>query len=390
MNPRLGLAAEQIQRVMSAGVGGAGAIFAAIKVPELFPQASVFGIPWTIAATASFLLPAVVLAPLSIVAPLAVLRSLAALCGAGFLVTSWTVPAVLPHAALPPGAPGPWPFTISALATSVVAVWLPRWVAWAYLLLAVATTEGVRFAISPGADLRVTLLDTSYTLLFGAVFVSLALMLASIARRLDVAMDAATTQTRAVASANARAHERERTSALVHDRVLVTLLTAADPDPERRKRAIRLADQAVLALTSFDGPPSTAVVPARELAWRIQSIATELCPDAVFGHAIAESSDLPAPVAEAIIEAAGEALRNTVRHAGADASRAVHIEGDERRVEVTVIDDGRGFDSRRVAPDRLGISVSIRARMASVAGGAAIIVSTRGVGTRVTLRWSAP
>jgi signal transduction histidine kinase len=56
-------------------------------------------------------------------------------------------------------------------------------------------------------------------------------------------------------------------------------------------------------------------------------------------------------------------------------------------VEVTVLDDGQGFDPAAVRPGRLGLSVSIVERMEALPGGRATIVSRPGVGTRVSISW---
>lgn len=90
-------------------------------------------------------------------------------------------------------------------------------------------------------------------------------------------------------------------------------------------------------------------------------------------------------VVRAIALAAGEALRNSVRHAGADASRQVAITLSPNLIKVSVRDDGVGF-----TPDphsqRLGVQRSIIDRMADL-GGSARIDSAPGRGTEVVLTW---
>ena len=96
-----------------------------------------------------------------------------------------------------------------------------------------------------------------------------------------------------------------------------------------------------------------------------------------------------AAVAEALLTATEEALRNSLRHAG-PANLTVHVTVRDGGVEVNVLDDGVGFDPAAVPGERLGIAQSIEARMRDAAGGSAQVVSTPGVGTRVVLGWSAP
>jgi signal transduction histidine kinase len=86
-------------------------------------------------------------------------------------------------------------------------------------------------------------------------------------------------------------------------------------------------------------------------------------------------------------------VRNSLLHAGdADStvavSRVVTVSSPGDGVEIVVRDDGRGFNSRRIPPERLGVRVSILNRMATLPGGWADIESSRGFGTRVSLVWS--
>jgi signal transduction histidine kinase len=54
---------------------------------------------------------------------------------------------------------------------------------------------------------------------------------------------------------------------------------------------------------------------------------------------------------------------------------------------VEVLDDGIGFDPAAVPETRLGIAVSMVARMRAIPGGNAMVVSAPGVGTRVAISW---
>ena len=95
---------------------------------------------------------------------------------------------------------------------------------------------------------------------------------------------------------------------------------------------------------------------------------------------------VPGVVADALANAAAEAVRNCLRHAGPDATVEVFLDADERQSRVTVLDDGCGFDPSNVSRDRMGLAVSIRSRLAAV-GGRAFILSRPGHGTRVVLQW---
>jgi signal transduction histidine kinase len=98
-------------------------------------------------------------------------------------------------------------------------------------------------------------------------------------------------------------------------------------------------------------------------------------------------ADLPPDVKIALYRAAQEALHNTAKHAGAE-----RVEVDLRlgpgRAELTVRDDGRGFDPAAVPPGRLGLTI-MRERAEAV--GATVAVESRpGGGTSVVVVWSEP
>jgi signal transduction histidine kinase len=85
----------------------------------------------------------------------------------------------------------------------------------------------------------------------------------------------------------------------------------------------------------------------------------------------------------ALLAAGREATVNAVKWSGADVVLVfAEVEPDE--VSLFVRDRGRGFDPDSVPPDRKGVTESIRGRMAR-RGGSAVIRSTRGEGTEVSL-----
>ncbi|HEU5472594.1 MAG TPA: ATP-binding protein [Actinophytocola sp.] len=84
----------------------------------------------------------------------------------------------------------------------------------------------------------------------------------------------------------------------------------------------------------------------------------------------------------ALREATGEALRNTLRHAGTNRAE-VRVERSGAGIAVTATDRGTGFDPARCHPG-FGITESIVARLAEV-GGRTEVTSRPGHGTRVRL-----
>jgi len=226
--------------------------------------------------------------------------------------------------------------------------------------------------------------DALYNLLFNGVFVALALATRRAARRLDAAADEAADDLRASAAAAARRAERSRVDALLHDNVLVALLASSRGSAQAAAQA--RSALAELGLAHSD-PATASDFDATEWLWRVQALVTELAPDARFSHEETPSAvRLPSDAGRALLEATAEAVRNSIRHAG-DASRAVHVRLAADAAEVTVLDDGAGFDPDDLPPGRLGIAVSIRERMRNIPGGRAAVVARPGVGTRVSLAW---
>ena len=103
----------------------------------------------------------------------------------------------------------------------------------------------------------------------------------------------------------------------------------------------------------------------------------------------------PTEVHVALYRIAQEALNNAVKHAHAKQlsvdlrSTVVHAcDGDsvQNRVELVVVDDGRGFDPAKVSPDHLGLAI-MRERAQAVGAGFHL-QTRRNQGTRVTVTWT--
>jgi len=178
--------------------------------------------------------------------------------------------------------------------------------------------------------------------------------------------------------------------ALVHDSVLTTLLAAADArTAEAMDVAARMAKDAIGHLEASDEPAvSDEVLRLSRLSERI--VATARAFSSPFEVTVSNVSDAPIPalVAGALHAAAVQAMVNSMQHAGStDLDRRVTVTGlDAGGVEIVVADNGNGFDPAAVAPERLGLRVSIYERVTSV-GGEAHLTSSPGHGTTVVLRW---
>jgi signal transduction histidine kinase len=98
-------------------------------------------------------------------------------------------------------------------------------------------------------------------------------------------------------------------------------------------------------------------------------------------------AQLPKPVQIARYRIAQEALNNAVKHSRA-ANIAVMLHQTATRVELSVRDDGIGFDRTQLRPEQLGLS--IMHERAQEIGGELTLQSTPGAGAEVRIRWLSP
>jgi signal transduction histidine kinase len=182
----------------------------------------------------------------------------------------------------------------------------------------------------------------------------------------------------------AEARERSVQLRLLHDHALQTLETIASgrfTDLESvlaraRTESQKLADE----LTD-------RVANGGSLAQRLTALAAE---QSVTGLVIdfdcpqpQALSVVPVTLANALHGAATEAVTNIRKHAGVDQA-VVSLRSAPGEVVVTITDQGVGFDPMTVNGG-FGMGESISRRMRDV-GGSAVVESTPGAGTRITLR----
>lgn len=246
-----------------------------------------------------------------------------------------------------------------------------------------------------------------WSLVFTGVFLAVVLVATRTGRELDETREETYRTAANVAAASAREVEKERFDAIVHDRVIASLLAVRPGRPDER-----LAAQAASALDELarvPGPGDADTVTDVEVVRRIRSAAADISErfdvEVVGGQSTdgqdpgdqdgmdvprAERASYPVEVLDAVVEAMSESLRNVLRHAGDDAECAVIVQLASDALSMAVVDDGVGFDPESVAVGRLGIAVSIRGRLARLPGGHARMHSRAGRGTTVQIRWERP
>lgn len=194
--------------------------------------------------------------------------------------------------------------------------------------------------------------------------------------------------------------ERERLARELHDAVTQTLFSASlisdalpavwerDPQEGRQRlgdlRSLTRGALAEMRRLLLDlRPPTVADADMCELLRQVAESVGERTGLRIRVET-GEPCHLPPAVKVALYRIAQEALNNCAKHASASQA-TVTLARNEERLELSVVDDGRGFDPDPLAPDALGLSI-MRERAESV--GARLEVDSRlGRGTRVAVCW---
>jgi signal transduction histidine kinase len=186
----------------------------------------------------------------------------------------------------------------------------------------------------------------------------------------------------------ARHDERARVDAVLHDTVLATLMLASRVDGHVDPELRRQAADAVAALEA--DPPGGGegdVDPVQVLRERLARLDPVL---SVTTSAV--GYPMPRRIVDALVDAAVEAARNSLRHAELPPGQAPSVTLDQGpgRIRIIVADAGVGFTPSHVATGRLGLRSSIHGRLARIPGATALVDSQPGAGTRVELTWEDP
>jgi len=202
-----------------------------------------------------------------------------------------------------------------------------------------------------------------------------------------------------VAEGDGGQEERERIAQDVHDGVgahLVAILTSLDAkDPEQKALSLQL-EQCLLDLKIMvDGLYEDVTHPLEALAmlrYRVQP-----CLDRTGTLMVWDIEDDPAMEqlsAQAVaqfLKIAQEAIANVMRHAQATEIRVVcEYDGPSQCIELTVADNGRGFDEQRWREAARSKGLAGMQRRARDIGATLQIESTPGRGTRVHLKLPCP
>ena len=196
----------------------------------------------------------------------------------------------------------------------------------------------------------------------------------------------------------ARSDERTRLAREIHDTLaqgltalalqIETALENVGRDPERVRERLEKALQTARA--NLDearrsvGNLRTGALAGKPLAQALASLGREFTSDSGIrvDFEVKSSCVLPLPIEAEVYRIAEQALANVRQHADAH-SVTMTLSCTKTLLTVSIADDGRGFNVRRVADDRHGIK-GMRER-AAIAGGR-LHVTSSSKGTIVTVR----
>jgi signal transduction histidine kinase len=312
---------------------------------------------------------------------------------------AWCVPAAIR------GEAASWLF-ILVTAQAIAPVWFaPR--AWSLpLAIAPGIAFGLGTALAPASSVvTASPRQASLALLFVVVATNWLIRQALCRRaaRADTRLAAADREARdqyVVLSENVERREQDR---LLHDTILNTLTAIARSggtaaavsqcrqDIDLLQSALSDSDTTNDRGRSGSGPVAAIETVIGQMRARGLTVHLEIAGGA---DGTPETGLVPDPVVAAIAHAIREALANVAEHAvtgqawvtvtttpTADPSVAP-------RIQVTVRDEGPGFDTGSVDPARLGVRRSITERVEDW-GGSAWVWSAPGEGTTVSLCWPA-
>lgn len=386
-------ALDRLTRTLLVAIAIGGGLFTALGLPDIIEQFAFLEPTFAIACIVVFCGLPIVIGTLAFHAPIRVLRLMAgAQATLSLALLSLWVPSMTPGAL--EGGNLPWIINMITIATVQAAIAMSFVLSWIYMI-AIAVLSGlIRFTTYGSSDASLAIQDAILIVLISGFLMALLQLTLRAGREQDAA--AAIAQESAAATAAAETLERQRTRyhAFTHDDVLATLLAASQDTPESREITKRSAIRALEKMDQFASDlPLAATLSIAELDVQLHTsaIATGVSYASSLNAALGPL-DIPVEVCDALNEAMTEAMRNSIRHSGWVDGRAVHrtarAERLARGVRIIVKDDGKGFNPRRVGLDRLGVRLSILARVNSQPGGHATIDSTKGKGTTVTLEWN--
>ncbi len=297
-------------------------------------------------------------------------------------------PAMLKTGVIFPTGYEPWFWWLVGIAGIGAAIAFPTWLAVLYVFLnSVIWIPFHNSADSGNADLAVSTQDAIYIFLICNTLVAVMVLLRRAALRTDAANTASIEREIERAKIDAVERERLRLDALVHDKVLNTLLLAANATNKKdRERAASLASESIRSLESARSDRAAGKVNPQGLFRALEIAAKRMSPEIKVSIESATLLEIPTEAASALTEATLQALDNAIQHSKAD---SIELRLSASRTEglgIFVKDNGQGFRLERIARNRIGLRTSIFQK-AELVGAKVTLDSEIGKGTQIEIRW---
>jgi signal transduction histidine kinase len=231
--------------------------------------------------------------------------------------------------------------------------------------------------------------DAIYTFLFSSVFTALPQLLRYQARATDEANRLASESVANQAYIDATEREQLRAAAWVHDSVLKTLENAIDAKSASQKaEAVSSAKLAIKTLSSYRYQPGleSELVGAESLFSALTQAIQTKSPEVEISAEIRNALNLSPSVANALTLATLQVIENSVQHAG-ECTRKLKLRATDHSVKIVMVDDGVGFRFTKATKSKLGLRLSVIARVEDV-GGKVHIDTAPNQGTTVVIEWS--
>jgi len=381
---RNALSLARVESAIARSGAGIGIVFFLQSLPTLLGEHGQTVPLWSVSAAIA------IVGCLLFTVVAAVSRRFVRTANVSFAVAFFVVLITWPFAVVHPSPQSPWLYYLITIATAMAAIGLSVPWAAAYLVVVPLVYAVIRLTPAGGelSPLKASL-DSIYAVILGGAILVITTMLRAAATSVDQAQATALEGYAHAVRAHAMEAERVRVDAIVHDSVLTTLLYAARADtPEAQRLAATMASNAIghLRDAALVSPDDGSTVRITALAQSVREAVEQLEAGFEITASRLGTRSLPAGVADAVASACLQAAVNSVNHAGEGAHRTIRITSSGVGVQITVADDGRGFDLSQVPSERLGVRVSIIELIANV-GGEAQVESSPGAGTTVVIRW---
>ncbi|MET8426865.1 ATP-binding protein [Nocardia sp. NPDC004860] len=340
---------------------------------------------WTPFAIIIVFVPPLSLLAAAIRVNLRILRYAAEATAGGYLVAIATWPLAWTGPLLPDT---PWMTIFPGLAALAVAlVWRPVW-SIGYLFIVITIAMLISQTRTPETNSPLAL-DFLFGFTFSLIYVAAVSMAVQTGRKLDETRAESEAAAATAAVMKTLKNQRDRFHDLIHGWIMVTVGAAAkNPNTEEmRHEALRALEK----LDSVAAESSPGHFDIAAAARYLDAAVVEV--DDTITRKIRTGDDdragrFDSDIVRTLAMVLAEAVRNSLRHAGARAARSVQIDIVPDRLDAVVKDSGVGFDPAADS-DRFGLR-SMRSLIHELPGGSIGIESSPGHGTTVRLAVDVP